>query len=533
MKTPASLAGRIVQGVLFLAAGILLVFHFLHLRADFPNHSPWIDWAKYTDEGWYGDAAIRHYLRGTWRLPGDFNPAVALPVWPLLEAFVFRFTGVGIVAARALTVVVFAVGIVCSYFLLSMRAERHDDLQQRHIFAAAATVLLSASSFLFVFTREAILEPLLILMMLLTLLAAYATRSAQSRWHWVLWSVVVGVLVSLMIGTKTTAIFLLPSVFWMLWSSSAWQMRRMVRVTAVTGATIAVLWGVYLAIVTARGYLQDYRYLFTANQYTGITRATFWKVVSDSLKDGMWMGSFVYPLALLMIALTVFHRKIWRDEVFTSLVLWAAGYMVFMAYHANLQPRYYMVVAVPVVLLLMRGALHLAEWHRLWLYGLIPLSLLVVAQETHATLRYALHPEYTYQNAADKIEKIVESEPNHEHTVLSVSGSNLSLMTGLPSICDDFGTMELEDRVAAYKPGWFVAWNYVEDDKAEALNKFYAMTRVAEFPALDDPDRNVMIVYRLDPKDGVKPKRKRPGTRLVPTGGENPTISRPSPVDSK
>ena len=71
--------------VLFAAA------HAWHLRADFPNFSPWEDWSKYTDEGWYGDAAIRHFQRGHWYVPGDFNPAAALPVWPLLESVVFLF----------------------------------------------------------------------------------------------------------------------------------------------------------------------------------------------------------------------------------------------------------------------------------------------------------------------------------------------------------------------------------------------------------------------------------------------------------
>ena len=68
-------------------AGICLLFaaHLLHLGADFPNFSPWMDYSKYTDEGWYGSGAIRHFLSGSWRLPGDFNPAAALPVWPVLE----------------------------------------------------------------------------------------------------------------------------------------------------------------------------------------------------------------------------------------------------------------------------------------------------------------------------------------------------------------------------------------------------------------------------------------------------------------
>ena len=77
------------------------VLHALNLTADFPNHSPWLsDWAKYTDEGWYGNAAIRAHLFGNWYMPGDFNPAVAVPVWQFLEWILFFFTGVTVEAAR-------------------------------------------------------------------------------------------------------------------------------------------------------------------------------------------------------------------------------------------------------------------------------------------------------------------------------------------------------------------------------------------------------------------------------------------------
>ena len=106
------------EAVLLLVAAIFLALHAVHLSADFPNHSPWMDWAKYTDEGWYGDGAIRHFQRGHWYVPGDFNPAAALPVWPLLEAALFRFTGVNLTAARALTVAIFGLILLASYFLL-------------------------------------------------------------------------------------------------------------------------------------------------------------------------------------------------------------------------------------------------------------------------------------------------------------------------------------------------------------------------------------------------------------------------------
>ena len=113
----------LVEFLLLAIAACFFLLHAIHLRADFPNHSPWMDWSKYTDEGWYGDAAIRHFQRGTWYVPGDFNPAAALPVWPLVESVIFRFTGVSVVAARALSVGIFGLILVCVYLFVRRWAE--------------------------------------------------------------------------------------------------------------------------------------------------------------------------------------------------------------------------------------------------------------------------------------------------------------------------------------------------------------------------------------------------------------------------
>jgi hypothetical protein len=104
-------------------------------------------------------------------------------------------------------------------------------------------------------------------------------------------------------------------------------------------------------------------------------------------------------------------------------------------------------------------------------------------------------------------------------------------MTGLRSICDDFGTMTLPERLAAYKPGWFATWNHVEDDKMEALAPMYRLVRVMAVPAFDDPERNLLILYRLDPI-AVPGQPGRPGRRrslsvprkLRTKVGEQPTL---------
>src|ERR1700744_6344249 len=125
--------------------GICLLFavHLLHLRADFPNFSPWMDYSKYTDEGWYGSGAVRHFLSGSWRLPGDFNPAAALPVWPMLEGLVFHFTGVSLVAARILVLVVFAGNLLLTYALIRT--------QQGRPFALLGATIAAANAFLYAF----------------------------------------------------------------------------------------------------------------------------------------------------------------------------------------------------------------------------------------------------------------------------------------------------------------------------------------------------------------------------------------------
>ena len=143
--------------------------HAVHLDADFPNHSPWIfDFAKYTDEGWWGNAAVRAHLYGSWYLRGDFNPAVATPVWPFLEWIVFCFTGVSVQAARGLAVSLFFANLLLSYLFLRTRGPRWTAL--------LAITLLVSSPFLYCFSRLAVLEPLLITLTLAVLNLAVRLR---------------------------------------------------------------------------------------------------------------------------------------------------------------------------------------------------------------------------------------------------------------------------------------------------------------------------------------------------------------------
>src|SRR5450631_1113702 len=113
------IAERWLHWIFLLLALILCLTRFAYLRADFPNLSPWmIDQAKFTDEGWWASAAVRHFLIGHWQVPGDYNPAAVVPVWPALITAVFELTGVSIIAVRAVSVSLSIATVALVYLLV-------------------------------------------------------------------------------------------------------------------------------------------------------------------------------------------------------------------------------------------------------------------------------------------------------------------------------------------------------------------------------------------------------------------------------
>jgi hypothetical protein len=502
-----------VAWILFIAAFALV--HFMHLSADFPNHTPWfMDWAKYTDEGWYGNAAIRAHLFGNWYMTGDFNPAPAVPVWPFLEWLLFFFTGVSLVAARALTVGFFVINLVLSYLLLRVRGARW--------MALLALTLIVTSPFLYAFSRLAILEPMLTAFLLAALNLAIRLPRLKRP---IAASIGIGLLFTLMLLSKTSAAFLLPALGWAIAASfgkgTKWWMprREAIRCAVAAGLSAAVSFGLWMAFVIASGLLTDYRYLFFINKYIK-PRELYWPLVSLwwSFHGGLWIDHVLIPLAgvVFLIAVaawrTEWARKLFADPVFGSSVLAAAGYILFMTYQNHPQPRYFTVVGVFSIFVLAQGVEALMEAAsgpgvRIpGFAGGAALGVAVVAAAANAftTLTWATHPEYTWVNAARNLTRYVDEHPNSKRLVVSISGDEMTLITHLPTMCDDFGTMDFSDRLGKYQPGWWAGWNSLDPGTLEDLHTHYSLEQVASFPAFDDPDRNVLVLFKLHPLPGGK-----------------------------
>jgi hypothetical protein len=516
---------RCLYALWLVCIGGFALLHALHLSADFPNHTLWFfDWAKYTDEGWYGCAAVRAHLLGNWYLAGDFNPAAAVPAWPFAEWVLYFFTGVSIEAARGLAVAFFFCNLGLSYLLLRASAARWTAL--------LALTLIVTSPLLYCFSRLAILEPMLIASTLAAL--NIAVRLPRMR-RPVAASVVIGLLFVLMALTKTTAVFLLPALGWTM-MRPLWDNRRLAaRCALAASAAVAAAGGLWMALLIHWGLFAETRYFFAVTQYPR-PPYFYWPLLSlwHTIKGGLWVDQILIPLAgiVFMAAISVlilaspapnrallrqnapdwnrWARALLADPLFGASILAVAGYILFMTFQNYPQPRYFAVVAFFCFFVVTQGAGSLLGQtasekgfqprHLGWFVLLA--AVLATAFNGIQTLNYAAHPEYTFVQAAQRLTRYIDEHPNGRRLLLSSSSDEISLVTHLPALNAEFGMLDMQSKLARYQPGWFASWNGIDSDTLQDIHTRFSLEQVASFRAFDDPNRNVLELFKLHPLPG-------------------------------
>ncbi len=476
---------RWLHKIFFSLALVLCLLRFAYLRADFPNHSSWMmDQAKFTDEGWWANAAVRHFLVGHWQIAGDYNPAVAVPVWPFLLTMVFHFTGVSIVAARALNVF-FSIATVGLIYLLVRRYATETA-------AAVAALLLAASPFAFAFSRLATLDTMVDFEFCLLL---WVASYANPRRNWP--SVLIGILIPVMLFTKTTAVVLVPAALWLLWMRTR---KRFLLSTLWVGAVAGAVIGIYLFAVLHSRYADDYHYFFDINALADVQWQRTALLLRQLLRHGTWIDPISYPAALAILLLSLFWlRQLWRNPLFTASWIAFAGNAVYILRRQDdYAPRYFLAMLVPLILVLVLALQELEVRNRTLASLLAATLALALMLDIARVLGFLTHRQYQFYNAAQSIRTIVNADPHAHRLLLGSSGDQLSLMTGVPSINDGYSNEDLAQKVSRYQPGWYVGWNELDQDILGSLSAF-RLDKVATFRVFDHDERDLLTLYRMVP----------------------------------
>ncbi len=476
---------RWLHKIFLLLAAAFCLLRFACLTADFPNHSPWmIDQAKFTDEGWWASGAVRHFLIGHWQIAGDYNPAVAVPVWPVLLTLVFRFTGISLVAARALNVF-FSVATVGLLYLLVRRYSAEAP-------AALAALLLAASPFAFTFSRLATLDTVVVFEF--CLLLWMASCAGRER----VWPLIgLGLLIPITLLTKTTALILLPAVFWLFWAATR---KRLLRPALIVGGLAGAVFATYLFLVLRSRYAADYHYFFAINAMAEVELNHTAAYLLQLFHHGLWIDLILYPagLAVLLLSLT-WLRPLWRNPLFTAAAIALAAEAVFILRRQDdYAPRYFLPMLVPVILLVVLALQELRQRHR----GIASLLAATIAAalliDTTQVTGFLMHRQYQFYDAAQSIRAIVNANPRGNRLLLGSSGDQLSLMTGIPAINDGYSSEDLAKKAEIYQPGWYIGWNDLDQDILGDLAAFQ-LHKVATFRVFDHDERNLLTLYRMVP----------------------------------
>jgi hypothetical protein len=261
-------------------------------------------------------------------------------------------------------------------------------------------------------------------------------------------------------------------------------------------------------------YYADYHYLFTdANPTPKFSLANAFTMARETLHDALWIDRVLYPFTLGVFLLSIFwFRNLWRNPLYTSAWVSIFCFMGFVVVHGNMQPRYFHLMLVPTVLVAVLGLEHVWRANADLEFGrykggvvalktaMVTLTAVGIAFNVVETLHFLTHPEYTFVNAARSISDIIRADRSRSHLLLSISGSQITLITGVASICDEFGTEDLETKALRYNPGWYAAWNDLDEGTMSDITPHFRLFEVAKFRAFDDPERNLLILYRMTPR---------------------------------
>jgi 4-amino-4-deoxy-L-arabinose transferase-like glycosyltransferase len=435
--------------ILLALSVCMMATYWLHLKADPPSqigvfhlHDPSGD--RYTDEGWAVAAAERAALLGHWRILGDLNFAVDAPLWPILLYLPFKLLGVSVALARGI-----AVGFYAGTILLSYCMVRRLDTPLNAAWVAA---ILSTNHLGFVFGRMALFEAVWTFFVVASLLLAiHAAKSGSSGL-----ALVSGMVLSLGILTKLTAVFALIPLLTVFWtelgvSRRFWRMAA----AAVSGCVILPL---LHRIAIIKWFESDHLYYIALNIAAArvhSVRGLLHNVLSNGYH--LWcVGLFLFVCFACGVILMLVRFVPWSDALTRLALVWFAADFAISLTKSYFPPRYCFSFLVPVTILTVKCASAAVGRNRLIGGGLYALLFLSLATDMAVIVSNLTRPSYTVAAFADAVRAQVSQGPPASCAFMGNFANTLTLFNGLPSENDHYGTSTMEQRIRHCAPAVYI-----------------------------------------------------------------------------
>lgn len=384
-----------------ISALIIIIFsllRFVNIESDFPRK--YIDGGfVFTDEGWYCNAAIAKINTGKWQGEG-FQSMPIIPVNHLIQYATMSLFGVSATTTRATVSVFFCMFITAVYLCLRKIYGSKTSL--------APIVVLAASSYLFAYSRIALLEIEMLFFVTVSILFAL-----NKKWLPAAVFTVVALL------TKTTAMFCIIPIAYLLFDNRKRALYYLVSVFAV--------YGIYMLEV--RSLFPDAFASFFGSNVSGRAKVSILSSISNvALFDTVLFALFVASFGLL--------KRNRMLNFYALLFLFGVVMIGMNGYQPN---RYFAILVVPMAFVIAEGLNNSGSR--------LKHEVIIVAVSILFNLKPiidTLQPRYTMRNFCRSMSEMKDVGP---------SSSTISMFNGGKGRKECFIARQSDMKLAeAYKP---------------------------------------------------------------------------------
>ncbi len=478
----------VIAMVLMGLAGLRLLF----LSADFPSGLDTYG-MTYTDEGWWSRNAIALVRDGQWYIDDGYNTVFNLPVLPMLQAAWFKLFGISLTAARSLSVL--CTLIISALLYAIARCEIKSGL------AWIAPFIVLSSYPIFVYSRLALLEMPMLMLILTSVWLALSARSDRPKWQPVK-ILSSAVCLAIAVLTKTTALFALPVLVALVALQPGSRKQKVINALSWLLA-FALPVGLFVWFSSQGENALSYQHFAGYNVSGKVHQGT-----SSILKGPLRVIKYsleLFPILLVGLGLAI--ATLWRAKryraspVFQTAVLWSLAMLAAFSLSNYAAPRYFVVWIVPAALaipLAIEYFLNQQSWHKPFLLSVFILS---TAVNLAHIAWYISTPEFTFLNMAENVEATIEANPNHSPIVMGHFADTIALAENLEAINDKMGFRDLDYRIQTFNPGYYVSTGPVEPDILPTLESHYRLDLLEKFDVYDNYDfGQPVFFYQLTPK---------------------------------